>query len=177
MYTADPIWLKPEDIVKKFKDFCDYNNITPRMLIKLFDSFLLRGRDNRKTKDIEILVESFEDLKKHIEYNFDKRISKEASKLGRPHYLTRKYTVFYDSSNNWYTPKEVLHTYSPFLKYEKSFSCEFIGSLALIGLIIGKFNTSENCYHVQLSSFLELMKYQEYSLQQYRIFPTDEAQA
>lgn len=174
MYSKEPVWLLPDEIVRKYENFCFVNNITERRLVRLFDNFLLRGRINRNSKKVEILEESFEDLRNHIRYNLFKQGSKSEAKGIMPDYCKIKYQIPYDSSMNWYTPKEILEIYSTFLKYEKSLTSEFIGELAYIGLLTGKYNPSENCYHIHLPSFVEFLKYREYSLMQYRWLPGPE---
>lgn len=172
MYSKDPVWLLPEDILRKYEEFCFINNITERRLVRLFDTFLLRGRGNRKSKKVEILQESFEDIMKHIEYNFYKRTSNKSDlPVKIPEYLKYKYQIFYDSKLNWYTPSEILTTYCDILKNETYFTCEFLGDLVMMGLIVGKYSPRENCYYILLTSFVELMKLREHSVRQYLLLP------
>ncbi len=172
MYSKDPVWLLPEDILRKYEEFCFINNITERRLVRLFDTFLLRGRGNRKSKKVEILQESFEDIMKHIEYNFYKRTGNKSDlPVKIPEYLKYKYRIFYDSALNWYTPSEILNTYCDILKNETFFTCEFLGDLVMMGLIVGKYSPRENCYYILLTSFVELMKLREHSVRQYLLLP------
>jgi len=171
MYSKEPVWLNPEDILKRYKDFCFYNNISERRIVKLFDTFLLGGRDNRKTKKIEVIQESFDYLKKHVQFNFDVQGSKDNSEIIKPDYLKYHYQVFYDTNLVWYTPKDLLDTYYELVKYDKNFTTEFIGDLANIGLIIGKFHTSENCYLVSSRSFIWLLIYRKFIVEQYGLLP------
>lgn len=172
MYSKEPVWYLPEEILRKYQDFCFVNNINERRLVRLFDAFLIRGRGNRNSRKIEILQESFEDLMGHIEYNFFRRGSKNGDKPHKiPEYLKHKYGIFYDKELNWYTPSEILKTYYAILKNETYFTCEFIGELVQMGLIIGKYSPKENCYYILLPSFVDLMKLREHSLQQYRWLP------
>ncbi len=171
MYSKDPVWLLPEDIIKKYKDFCFYNNLSERRIVKLFDSFLLVGRDNRKAKKIEVIQESFEYLKRHIQFNYDMQGSKDNSEIKRPDYLKYKYQIIYDKSLVWYTPKDLLETYFDLIKYDKNFNTEFIGDLAHSGLIMGRFHTSENCYLVSSRSFIWLLKYRKFIVEQYGLLP------
>ena len=171
MYSEDPVWLVPEELIKKFSDFCFKNSISERRIVRLFDAYLLRGRDNRKSKNIEILQQSFFDLQAHIKYNHLKQVSKNEAKIIQPPYCKKKYMIFYDRSYNWYTITEALDTYSDFLKEEKNFTVEFIGELVNIGLITGKYNLSENCYHILLPSFVDLIKYRDYSVSKILLLP------
>ena len=172
MYSKEPVWLTPEDIIEKhYKDFCFYNQITDRRITKLFDAFLLRGRYFRHTSKVEILQESFEDLQNHIRYTLFKQVSKQEAKMKRPKYLDYKYEIPYDHNRVWFTPSDLLETYSQFLKYEKDFTTDFLGDLTLINLVAGKYQPSEHCYHISLTSFVEILKFREYNISQYRILP------
>lgn len=171
MYSKEPVWLLPAEILKKYDNFCFVNNISERRLVRLFDNFLLRGRLNRNSKKIEILLESFEVLQGHIKYNLLKQVSKAEAKIIIPIYCKTKYRIFYDRSMNWYTPSEVLKAYSEFLAHERSFTCEFIGELAHIGLVTGKYNPTENCYYILLPSFVDMVKLRDYSVSQYLFLP------
>jgi hypothetical protein len=170
MYSKEPVWLLPEAIIDRYDEFCFKNHLNERRLVKLFDAFLLRGRGNRNSKKIEILQESFENLQDHIVYNLFMQASKNDASIKTPEYLKYKYGIFYDSGQNWYTPKEILETYS-FLKHEKNFTTEFIGEMAYIGLVTGRYQPAENCYYISLPSFVWLMKYREFIVKQYLILP------
>jgi len=170
MYSKEPNWLIPEDIIKVFSDFCFDNQISERRIIDLFDAFLLRGRDNRNKRKVEILQESFELLQDHIRYQLYKQGSKAEAKIIMPDYLKHKYEIFYDGSQNWYTPKEALSNY-PFLKNEKHFTSKFIGELAKIGLISGKYQPADGCYYILLPSFVDMMKYRDHCVEQSRMLP------
>ena len=171
MYSGDPIWLNPENITKMFNDFCFFNHIDEKRIVKLFDAHLLRGNDNRQTRKIEILQESFEELREHIKYQRFKLASKIEAKLKMPIYCKYKYRIYYDRSNHLYTPTELLKTYSDVLRHEKHFTVEFIGELVTMGMLIGKYKPSENCYLVFLPSFVELLKFREYNIDKMHILP------
>ncbi|MBA2613941.1 MAG: hypothetical protein H0U95_18405 [Bacteroidetes bacterium] len=173
MYSKDPVWLLPEALIGTSKDFCFKNNITERVLRSLVDAFLLRARSNRNSKKTEILQESFEQLQRHINYNFLKRTANIGSIIPEPEYINKKYKIFYDKSQTWYTPKEILETY-PFLKLEKSYTCEFIGDLVQIGMVIGKFQRSEDCFFISLPSFVWLLKYHEFTVSQFVFLRPDD---
>lgn len=170
MYTKDPVWLYPEVIVLMYKDFCFKNNITERKLRTLVDAFLLRGRSNRNTKKVEILQESFEVLQAHIIYNYEMKTCKNREMVIRPVYMKYKYQVYYDSNHSWYTPKEVIENY-PFFKTEQNYTTNFIGDLVEIGMITGKYVTSERCFYILIPSIVWLIKYHEYTVSQYLFFP------
>jgi hypothetical protein len=170
MYSKEPVWLLPEQIVQKYEEFCFNNSITERRIVKLFDAHLLRGKENRHGHKVLVLQESFELLKGHVHYTSIKKISKQEAKVKRPTYLNCKYQIYYDSNKNWYTPKEILEIYS-FLKHENRFNTELIGELYQVGLIFGKYQPSESSYHVSLSSFVDLLKYMNYTLAQSLILP------
>ena len=173
MYSREPIWLTTQIIVDKYDEFCFKNNLNERMLLQLYNAFLLRGRRNGNSKKIEILQESFENLQDHIIYNLFMRGSKEDLSIRKPDYLKYKYKIFYDSSKNWYTPSEILETY-PFLKYERAYTTKFIGDMAMVSLVIGKYQPCDNCYYISLPSFVWLMKYHEYTVRQYLMLPPDD---
>lgn len=176
MYSKEPVWYLPDQILSKYHDFCFINNINERRLVRMFDAFLLRGRGNRNSRKIEILQESFEELMAHIEYNFSRRTNNKANILVKiPEYLKYKYSIYYDKELNWYTPSEILKTYYNILKNEKYFTCEFIGELVQMGLIIGKYAPKEDCYFILLTSFVELMKLREHCVRQYLILPPPDA--
>lgn len=170
MYSKEPVWLMPDEIIKKYDDFCFSNQISEKTIIRLLDAFLLRGRNNRHTRKVEILLESFEELQNHIRYTLFRQGSKHEAKFHRPDYLKYKYRIPYDSSKNWYTPSELMETYA-FLKNEINFNPKFIGELAQISLIIGKYQPSESCYHILLPSFVEMMKYRDFSVDRYKMLP------
>lgn len=170
MYSKEPVWLSPEQIIRQNEEFCFVHNLTERIIVKLFDAHLLRGIDDRNTRKILILEESFELLQGHIRYMHYKQAFKQKAKAKRPRYLNHKFKIYYDSSKNWYTPKEILETYT-FLKQEKKFNTEFIGELSKIGLLVGTYQQSQCCYHVTLSSFVELIKYMNYTLAQSLLLP------
>ncbi|MDP1801193.1 MAG: hypothetical protein Q8L81_07575 [Bacteroidota bacterium] len=170
MYSKEPVWLLPETIVDRYNEFCFKNNLTEKRLVQLYDAFLLRGRDHRNSKKIEILQESFEILQQHIKYNLMKQGSNNEDIINTPHYLKYKYEIFYDKEKNWYTPSELIDTYS-FLKNERHFTSKFIGEMAYIGMIIGKYQPHENCYYIHLPSFVWLIKYREYIVRQYLMLP------
>jgi hypothetical protein len=173
MYSREPNWLLPEDLIRKYEGVCQLNHITERRLTRLFDAFLLRGRCNRKSSRIEILEESFEELLDHVRYTLQKQLSKLDKRLPVkiPEYCKHKYRIYYDSSFNLYTPSEILKTYSEFLQYERYFSPEFIGELVHMGLITGKYSPGENCYYVLLSSFVDIIKLREYCVDGYKLLP------
>ncbi|MDP1801179.1 MAG: hypothetical protein Q8L81_07505 [Bacteroidota bacterium] len=174
MFSKEPVWLPIHIIPERYGDFCFKNNLTERRLVKLFDAFLLRGRSHRNSKKIEILQESFEYLQRHINYNLFRQGSNIGDVIPTPEYLNYKYRIFYDNGQNWYTPKEILDTY-PFLKHERNYTTEFIGEMVYVSLIIGKYQPSENCYYISLPSFVWLMKYHEYTVKQYLLFPPEDS--
>ncbi len=173
MYSKEPVWLYPEAIIQTYNDFCFKNSITERKLKTLAEAFLLRARSNRNSKKTEILQESFEQMQLHINYNFLKRSANMGDVVKEPTYITHKYKIFYDKSQTWYTPKEILEIFD-FLKYERSYTSEFIGYLVEIGMVIGKFQRSENCFFVSLPSFVWLLKYHEFTVKQYLILPPED---
>lgn len=173
MYSTEPVWFSPEDIIKKNEDFCFSNKITEKTIIRLLDSFLLRGRYIRHNRKVVILLESFQQLQNHIRYTLFKQGSKSEAKSNRPDYLKYKYRIPYDSSKSWYTPTELLDTYN-FLKYDPIYNTRFIGELAQISLIVGKYSISESCFHILLPSFVEMLKYRDFSVQQLKVLPPPE---
>lgn len=175
MYSKNPVWLLPEDILKKYRNFCFYNNITERRLIKLFEAFMLCGMTNRKSRKIEIIQESFELLQNHIHFNRNMQAAKKDADVLRPEYLNIRYQIFSDNSLVWYTPKDLLETYAETVSLDKHFTTEFIGELTDIGLILGRYSPTDNCYNVLSRSFLWLLKYRKFILDQYGLLPPPES--
>lgn len=173
MYSQEPHWLLPEDIVNKYRNYCFYNNITERRIVKLFDASLLIGRPNRTSKKVEILEESFEYIQKHIEYSFLKRTGnlKLNAHFTIPQYLKVKYELPYDNGLTWYTPTEVRKTYEFIFKKEEALTIQLLGDLVQMGLVIGKYDPKENCYYMLLTSFVEILKLHEYCVSEKLLFP------
>lgn len=178
MYSKRPVWLIPEDILKKYRNFCFYNNISERRLVQFYETNILSGVHNKKTKKIEIIEESFELLQNHIQFNRNMQSAKQYSDVSRPQYLNLKYEIFSDNSLIWYTPKEILERYSETIAYHKHFTTTFIGDLTDVGLVLGRYNPSENCYNVLCRSFLWLLKYRKFIVDQNGLlFPPESPQA
>ena len=174
MYSKEPLWLLPEEVIKKYEDFCFMNGINEKRLVKLFDVGLLRGNDNRQTRKIEILEESFEDLRNHIKYNHFLQGSKADAVVKMPVYIKYRYKIYYEKNYHWHTPAEALKTYSNILQYEKNISIEFIGELVSMNVVIGRYKPSESSYQVFLPSFTDLIKYREYSVEKNHWLPPPE---
>lgn len=170
MYSKEPIWLFPENLTRKYEQFCFINNISERRIVRLFDAFLLRGRDNRNSRRIEILEESFNDLQNHIHYNFLIRSGNHTA-IKIPEYLRYKFQNQSTDPLTWYTPTEVIKENFSILRNETYFTCEFIGELVLMGLIIGKYSPKENCYYILLNSFADLIDFRDHCVRQYVLRP------
>lgn len=173
MNEGPPVWLIPADIIRKNEKFCFQNNITERSLSKLVEAFLLRGRKNHRTKKLEILEESFEILKRHIEYRYLKCASLvDAKNLSKkPEYLKVKYSIYYDKSHSWYSYSELREFYNDILQWDTCFDCKFIGDCVTMRLLDGRYSQNEKCYLIQLSSFVDLLKLRDYCIDRAKWLP------
>jgi hypothetical protein len=171
MCTRPPVWLYADEVLSRYAEFCQYNGIDNRRIIKLFDAFLLCGKNDRNAKCVQILEESFEELRNLIAYNAHIKSSTGKHPLILPVYLKQKYQIYYESSLAWYSCKELLKIYSVNVVHVKNMNCGFIGELIRMGLLIGKYDRTEKCYHVNLRSFVYLMKFHEYTLELYKMLP------
>lgn len=177
MYTKEPVWLCPEEILIKYNQYCYEHNINKRFITKLFDANLLRGRTDRKSHRIEILEESWLDLLILIDYNLDRRkyhSDTGALKLYTP--PSCNYTIEQlrtEQVIEWKTPTDLIKSYDHFLHYEKVYTAEFVGDLIDKGIVRGKYDETGKCYQVLVPSFIDLIKYREYTITQNLFFPLD----
>lgn len=174
MYSKQPVWLAPNEVIAKYSNVCRERKIYDKFLSRLYDAHLLRGRLNRKTKKVELLEESWLDLLLLINYNLSSQI---IPLNGEPiivyppkyyHTLTGK--LIYDSDKFWYTPTEILSIYK-FLEHEKNYTVEFVGDLVDKGIVRGRYDNTEKCYHILLPSFNKLLEYRENTILQNLFFP------
>ena len=170
--SKEPVWLLPDEILRKYFDFCFQRNITERFIVKLFDAHLLRGQTNRKLKKVEILEESFLELLKHINYNLQKQMYYSIEeKISVPIYCAiEDGTVRYNLDKSWYTATELLEELKS-LKQHKIYTVDFINELMHKGIIRGRYNKTEKIGLILLPSFIELIKYRDYTLTQNLFFP------
>ena len=172
MHLKEPMWLLPDEILKKYFDFCFQRNINERFLVKLFDAHLLRGQTNRKLKKIEILEESFLELLKHINYNLQMQMfNSNAEKILIPIYcVIEDETIRYNRNRSWYTATELMKEL-PSIKHHKVFTVDFINELMLKGILRGRYDKTEKLGFILLPSFIELIKYRDYTLTQNLFYP------
>ncbi len=172
MHSKEPVWLLTDDLIRKYSDFCFQRNINERFLVKLFDAHLLRGQTNRRLKKVEILEESFLQLLLHINYNLDKqKFNVHDEKIPIPIYCTiEDNTIRYDMTKNWYTATELMLEL-PSIKHHKIYTVDFINELMLKGILRGRYDKTEKIGFILLPSFLELIKYRDYTLTQNLFYP------
>jgi hypothetical protein len=174
MYSKEPVWLSPNEVIKKYFNVCNERKIHEKFLARLYDAHLLRGKINRKTKKIELLEESWLDLLLLINHNLHSQLiplNGEPIKIYAPkYYHTLDGKLITDSDKTWYTPSELLNVYD-FLEHEKIFTVEFVGSLSDTGILRGHFNNTEKCRHILLPSFNKLLEYREHTIVQNLFFP------
>lgn len=169
MYSQGLVWLSPEQIVLRNKEFCYFSHINERSIVKLFDSFLLGGKFNRKSRNVEVIQESFDLMRRHIQFNHDVQ-TRNYSEILRPEYLNHKYTnIPYSNELAWHSPKDILFIFGEILEMDKNYTTEFIGDLAKTGLIIGQFHRGEQCFHINARSFAQLLKYRDFILENYKL--------
>jgi hypothetical protein len=172
MHSKEPIWLLPDEILKKYFDFCFQRNINERFLVKLFDAHLLRGQTNRKLKKVEILEESFLQLLLHINYNLEKqKFHKIDEIILVPIYCKiEDKTIHYNLDKSWYTATELLNELKS-VKQHKMYTVDFINELMHKGILRGRYDKTEKVGFILLPSFIELIKYRDYTLTQNLFFP------
>ena len=160
MDSKEPIWLLPDDILKKYFDFCFQRNINERFLVKLFDAHLLRGQTNRKLKKVEILEESFLQLLVHINYNLEKKkYHKIDDEILAPIYCKIvDRTIKYNIDKSWYTATELLNELKS-IKHHRIYTTDFINELMHKDILIGRYDKTEKIGFILLPSFIELIKY------------------
>ena len=173
MDSKEPIWLLTDDLLKKYFEFCFQRNITERFLVKLFDAHLLRGQNNRKLKKVEILEESFLELLKHINYNLHRQMYHHSKdeKISVPIYCSiEDKTMRYNLDKSWYTATELLEELKS-LKQHKIYTVDFINELMHKGILRGRYDKTDKLGLILLPSFIELIKYRDYTLTQNLFYP------
>jgi hypothetical protein len=172
MPSKEPVWLSTDDLIKKYFDFCFQRNINERFLVKLFDAHLLRGQTNRRLKKVEILEESFLELLKHINYNLQKQMYySNEEKISVPIYcLIEDNTIRYNIDRSWYTASDLMNEL-PSIKQHKIYTVDFINELMLKGILRGRYDKTEKIGFILLPSFIELIKYRDYTLTQNLFYP------
>lgn len=168
MSLKEPIWLLTDEIIKKYFDFCFQRNINEKFLVRLFDAHLLRGQPNRKLKKVEILEESFLELLKHINYNLQRQMyHSHAEKISVPTYCCtiEDKTIHYNLDKSWYTATELLEEINS-LKQHKIYTVDFINELMHKGILRGRYDKTDKTALILLPSFIELIKYRNYTLTQ-----------
>lgn len=173
MGTKLPVWLSTVDIQRKYEGLCIEKNFTRKFIIKLFRANLLRGYYDTHGKKFMILEESWLELIKHVNYNLYLQIfplDSDPIKFSIPSYCPKPTVVRYSLEKNWYTPTEILEEYRQ-LEQERIFSVTFISQLVHCGLVRGGYDPKEKSTHVLFASFLELLLYRDYILQQNMVSP------
>ena len=172
MLYKEPVWLLTDDLIKKYFDFCFQRNINERFLVKLFDAHLLRGQTNRRLKKVEILEESFLELLKHINYNLQMQMYySNEEKISVPIYcLIEDKTIRYNIDRSWYTATDLMKEL-PSIKHHKIYTVDFINELMLKGILRGRYDKTEKIGFILLPSFIELIKYRDYTLTQNLFYP------
>jgi len=173
MDAKEPVWLSTVDIRRKYEGLCEEKNFSRKFIVKLFRANLLRGYYDSTHRRFMILEESWLEMVKHVNYNLYLQIfpiEGEPIKFSVPTYCNNLNQVRYDLEKNWYTPTELLEEYEK-LKYDKIFDVVFIKQLVHCGLIRGGHDPREKVTIVLLASFIELLLYRDYILQQNMVSP------
>jgi hypothetical protein len=168
MLLKEQVWLSTDDLIKKYYNFCFERNITNRFLVQLYDAHLLRGQLDRRLKKTEILEESFLELVKHIHYNLQMQMNLISceEKISVPIYCSSQdNSVRYDLDKSWYTATDIMREV-PLITQHKMFTISFINELMLKGILRGRYDKTEKIGLILLPSFIELMKYRNYTLTQ-----------
>ena len=171
IHKKEVLWLDAEGIRKKYPTLFIEDGFTSSFIGLLFDANLLRGRYDRKKRQVFILEESFIELLKHIKYNYLIQASKlpgDDIKFSIPCYCSIPKLIIYDLDKYWYTPTELLALY-PQLAKEQLFSESFIGQLVHKHVIRGKYDSIEKCTLILKPSFDELLKYRNYLIDKNKI--------
>lgn len=165
MTTKGKVWLTTKDILTKYHNYCDDKNITERFLVRLYDADLLIGYNDRKKRKVEILESSFLELVKHIAYNFACKSSyTNTESISAPHYCYQQQQKRYSEIKyEWYTATEII-SYSPELLDSRYFTVEFLNELTEKFVLRGKYDASMRTNLILHPSFLELMKYRNYTM-------------
>jgi hypothetical protein len=173
MGTKLPVWLSTMDIQRKYEGLCIEKNLTRKFIVKLFRANLLRGHYDSVNKRFMILEESWLDLIKHMNYNMYLQIfpvEGEAPRFSVPTYCHHPKYLHFQMERNWYTPTEVLEEYS-MLKHEKEFNIRFLRQLVHAGLVRGSYDPKEKIIQILMPSFIELLLYRDYIIQQNLVSP------
>jgi len=173
MNLSTPVWVIPADIIRKNEKFCFENNITERSLNRLVEASLLWARKNHRTKKHEILEESFENLKKYIEYRYLKGAAtiNALNGLIKPEYLKVKYPIYFDKQRIWYSYSDLMDLYGNILQWDTCFNCKFIGECVIMHLLEGRYDTTDKCFLIRLSSFVDLLKLRDYCIDSKKWLP------
>jgi hypothetical protein len=172
MLHKETVWLLTNDLIDKYHNFCFQKNITERFLVQLYDAHLLRGQANRTLKKVEILEESFLELVKHIIYNMEMqmRISGE-EKISVPCYCSSQdNSIRYDVDTSWYTATDIMREL-PSITDNKIYTVSFINELMFKGILRGRYDKTDKIGLILLPSFVELIKYRDYTHIQNLYFP------
>lgn len=173
MGTKLPVWLSTVDILRKYEGLCLEKNFSRKFIIKLFRANLLRGYYDSHNKKFMILEESWLDLVKHVLYNLYlqvHQISGEQINFSIPPYCHKTLTIRYNLDKNWYTATELLDEYNQ-LETDRIFDVAFIRQLVHCGLVRGGYDPKEKITQILKASFIELLLYRDYILQQNMISP------
>lgn len=162
-----PVWLSTGELLEKYHNFCFQHHFTERFMVRLFDAQLVRGHNNRKSKNIEILESSFLELLQYVNCNLIRQLYPTGDEtFPLPAYCThisKKPEHYFE--NTWYSAAELLAEY-PVLQYYGVFSRDFINDCVDRGLVLGRFDKGHKQVLLSKSSFQELMYYRNNQLEQ-----------
>lgn len=173
MNIKEPVWLSTIDIRRKYEGLCEEKNFNRKFIVKLYRANLLRGYYDSNHRRFMILEESWLELVKHVNYNLYLQIfpiDGEPIRFSIPPYCLKLSQIRYDLEKNWYTPTELLEEYEK-LKDDKIFDITFINQLVHSGLLRGGHDPKEKITQILVASFIELLLYRDYILQQNMVSP------
>jgi len=173
MCAREFVWLSTVDILRKYESLCVEKNFGRKFIVKLFRANLLRGYYDSHNKKFMILEESWLELIKHVNYNLYLQIfpiDTEPIKFCIPPYCGKLAVLPSSLEKNWYTPSELLEEHDKLLT-DKIFDITFIRQLVHCGLVRGGYDPKEKITQVLRPSFIELLLYRDYILQQNMVGP------
>lgn len=171
MDSKTPVLLSTGKLLEKYHAFCYQHHYTDRFLVRLLDAQLVRGHVNRKSKNVEILESSFLELVKHVNFNLQSQMFMTGDvKISVPSYCS-DITVkrVYDLENAWHSASELVEEIT-FHYHYNVFSTEFVNELVERGMLRGRLDKSHKQVLILRPSFIELMYYRNYIIEQNKFF-------
>lgn len=174
MDSKIPVLLSTGELLEKYHNFCFQHHFTERFMVRLFDAQLVRGQNNRKSKSIVILESSFLELVKHVNFNLQLQMFVMGDeKISVPEYCSSiPVSRVYELENAWYTASELIHELT-FMKYLTAFSVEFMNELVERGMLRGRHERGQKQILILKPSFIELIYYRNYIIEQNKILLKD----